>query len=111
LAFRFEKKINKEIYKACGNLLDSIAYLRNGFETEITQKKHISLFVQAYYTISVFDYIVNESKEPPKTYKIYPKINLCFKEKQSSIKALINNFLKDMWKSYEDNDEKKSQKF
>jgi hypothetical protein len=81
--------------------------LRNGLEAKINEKNHISLFVQLYFNISVFDYISNGSKEPPKTYKIYPKLSLCFKENQSSVKALINNFLKDMWKSYEDNDEKK----
>ena len=103
----FKNKINIEIYKACGQLLDSIAYLRNGLETKISQKNNISLFVQVYYTISVFDYIVNGSKEPLKTYKIYPKLSLCFKENQSSVKTLINIFLQYRWKSYEDNDENK----
>lgn len=46
----FKNKINEEIYKAYGNLLDSIAYLRNGLETTISQKNNI-FFINIIYSI------------------------------------------------------------
>ena len=99
LLFNFiQKKVSPKIYILYANIINSISYFRHNIKCDLDKKNSISFFVNAYCVASSLEYIFFQSEECLKRYKKFPYLDSYFKENQSCIKHVIENFLNKIWK-------------
>ena len=99
LLFNFiQTKVSPKIYNLYANIINSISYFRHNIKCDLDKKNSISFFVNAYCVASSLEYIFFQSEECLKRYKKFPYLDSYFKENQSCIKHVIENFLNKIWK-------------